>query len=79
MTNSSFFPVTPEVNPVGPYTPECSESMNLARTSIQSSHVLVKEVIQLVDQCVKVQKDIHLGVNDGLTKKASESVAMKVP
>ena len=70
--------MTPEVNPVGPYAPECSESMNLARTSIQSSHVLVREVIQLVDQCVKVQKDIHLGVNDGLTKKASESVAMKV-
>ena len=63
---------------MGPYTPECAESMTLARKAIEASQILLKEVANIMEQCSKLQKDAHQGVNDGIIKKASESIAMKV-
>lgn len=68
---------TPEVNPVGPYTPETAQSISLAREAIERSQALLKEVAAFIDHCTKLQKNVHKSVNDGITKKASESIAMK--
>jgi len=68
---------TPEVNPVGPYTPEASQAISLATEAIESSQTLLKEVAYFIDHTTKLQKEVHKGVNDGITKKLSESIAMK--
>ena len=63
---------------MGPYTPEADQSVSVATEAIQRSQTLLKEVADFIDHTTKVQKDIHKSVNDGITKKASESIAMKV-
>lgn len=70
-------PKTPEVNPLGPYTPETAQSICMASEAIERSQTLLKEVAYFIDHTTKLQKDVHKSVNDGITKKASESVAMK--
>jgi len=70
-------PKTPEVNPVGPFTPEANQSINIATEAIEKSQTLLKEVADFIEHTTRLQKDIHKSVNDGITKKASESVSMK--
>ena len=70
-------PYTPVINSVGPYTPETSQSIAMATEAILKSQTLLKEVAYLIDRNTKVQKFVHKRVNDGITKKNSESIAMK--
>jgi len=68
---------SPEVNPLGPYTPEVAQSIQLASDAIKQSHVLRAQVADAIDETAKLQKQAHKSVNDGLTKKVGESMTMK--
>lgn len=68
---------SPEVNPLGPYTPEAAQAIAMAADAIQRSQTLLKEVGHSIKETNKFQKSIHQSVNNGLTKKISESIAMK--
>lgn len=69
--------VSPEVNPVGPYTPEAAQAINLSEDAIKRSQILRQEVADAIDETQKLQKAAHKSVNDGLTKKVSESITAK--
>lgn len=71
-------PVTPPVEPLGPYTPECARVISTAAEARQRSTNLRKEVAEAIEQTVKLQKAAHQSVNDGLTQKVAETVTMKV-
>eukprot|EP00794_Sanderia_malayensis_P002486 gene2486-2861_t len=64
-------------DPLGPNTPEVSEAIALASDARQRSVVLRKEVIEAINQTTKLLKAAHRSVNDGLTKKISETVTIK--
>merc|ERR1712224_544104 len=51
--------------------------INMATKAILKSEQLLKELAYLISCCTKLQKDIHKKVNDGITKKAVESIAIK--
>jgi len=63
---------------LGPYTPEAAQAVGMATEAIQRSQALLKDVESSIQETLAVQKDIHKCVNNGLTKKVSETVAMKV-
>ena len=65
-------------DPLGPCTPEVKQAMSLATDARKRSIVLRKEVAEAIDQVQKLQKAAHKSVNDGLTKKISETVTVKV-
>jgi len=65
------------VNPVGPFTPEAAESINLTEDAIKRSQILRQEVADAIEETQKLQKAAHKSVNDGLTKKVSESITAK--
>ena len=67
-----------EINPLGPYTPAVADAIGMATGAIQTSHSLLKDVELSIQQTHEVQRDIHKGVNNGLTKKVAETIAMKV-
>lgn len=67
-----------EADPLGPYTPEVKQVMSLATDARQRSTNLRKEVSDAIEQVQKLQKLAHKYVNDGLTKKISETIAVKV-
>ena len=71
-------PITPPVEPLGPYTPECARVISTAAEARQRSTNLRKEVAEAIEQTVKLQKAAHQSVNDGLTQKVAETVTMKV-
>ena len=71
-------PITPPVEPLGPYTPECARVIATAAEARQRSTNLRKEVAEAIEQTVKLQKAAHQSVNDGLTQKVAETVTMKV-
>ena len=71
-------PITPPVEPLGPYTPECARVISIAAEARQRSTNLRKEVAEAIEQTVKLQKAAHQSVNDGLTQKVAETVTMKV-
>ena len=50
----------------------------MSADAIQRSQILMKEVATAIEETSKLQKDAHRGVNNGLTKKMAESIAMKV-
>ena len=50
----------------------------MATEAIQRSQALLKDVESSIQETLATQKDIHKCVNDGLTKKVSETVSMKV-
>jgi len=75
--NGKERPSTPQVQSLGPYTPESSQSIAMAREAIIKSQRLLKEVACFIVLSTKHQKNVHRGVNDGISKKASESIAMK--
>eukprot|EP00795_Rhopilema_esculentum_P010852 gene10850-19669_t len=66
-----------ETDPLGPCTPEVTEVMSLAADARKRSVTLRKEVTETIDQIQKLQKAAHRSVNDGLTKKVSETTTMK--
>lgn len=70
-------PITPPVEPLGPYTPECARVISTAAEARQRSTNLRKEVAEAIEQTVKLQKAAHQSVNDGLTQKVAETVTMK--
>ena len=71
-------PVTPPVETLGPYTPECARVISAAGEARQRSTNLRKEVAEAIEQTTKLQKAAHQSVNDGLTQKVAETVTMKV-
>ena len=71
-------PGSPEVNPLGPYTPEAAESIKLSADAIKRSQILRREVANAIEETSKLQKQAHKSVNSGLTKKVAESMGMKV-
>ena len=71
-------PLTPPVEPLGPYSPECARVISTAAEARQRSANLRKEVAEAIEQTVKLQKAAHQSVNDGLTQKVAETVTMKV-
>ncbi|XP_068741017.1 tektin-like protein 1 [Montipora capricornis] len=70
-------PLTPPVEPLGPYSPECARVISTAAEARQRSANLRKEVAEAIEQTVKLQKAAHQSVNDGLTQKVAETVTMK--
>ncbi|XP_067056944.1 tektin-like protein 1 [Acropora muricata] len=70
-------PVTPPIEPLGPYTPECARVISTAAEARKRSSNLRKEVAEAIEQTVKLQKAAHQSVNDGLTQKIAETVTMK--
>lgn len=71
-------PVTPPIEPLGPYTPECARVISTAAEARKRSSNLRKEVAEAIEQTIKLQKAAHQSVNDGLTQKIAETVTMKV-
>jgi hypothetical protein len=69
--------VPPVVNPLGPYTPESAQAINLSEDAIKRSQILRQEVTDAIEETQKLQKAAHKSVNDGLTKKVSESITAK--
>ena len=67
-----------EVNPLGPYTPEAAQAVAMATNAIQKSQALLRDVELSIEETRGVQRDLHKSVNNGLTKKVAETVAMKV-
>ena len=67
-----------ETDPLGPCTPEVAEAMSLANDAKQRSILLRKGVAEAIEQTTKLQSAAHKSVNDGLTKKISETITMKV-
>ena len=67
-----------EPDPLGPYTPEVQQAMSISADARKRSFSLRKEVADAIDQVQKLQKEAHRSVNDGLTKKVAETVAVKV-
>ncbi|XP_001622655.2 coiled-coil domain-containing protein 105 [Nematostella vectensis] len=70
-------PSTPEVEPLGPYTPECARVISEAADARQRSSTLRKEVAEAIEQTIKLQKAAHNSVNDGLTQKVAETVSVR--
>lgn len=66
-----------EVNPLGPYTPEAAQAVAMATDAIARSEILLKEVENAIQETRIIQRDVHTSVNNGLTKKVAETVAMK--
>lgn len=71
-------PITPPVEPLGPYTPECAKVIAAAAEARERSSNLRKEVAEAIEQTVKLQKAAHKSVNYGLTQKIAETVTMRV-
>lgn len=67
-----------ETDPLGPCTPEVAEAMSLATDAKQRSILLRKGVAEAIEQTIRLQRAAHKSVNDGLTKKISETITMKV-
>ncbi|XP_066916613.1 tektin-like protein 1 [Clytia hemisphaerica] len=70
-------PAELEVNPLGPYTPEAAQAVAMATNAVQKSQALLRDVEFTIDETRAVQRDFHKSVNNGLTKKVAETVAMK--
>lgn len=63
---------------LGPFTPECEHALADAREARARSSYLRREVHEILDKTVKLQKAAHKSVNDGLTQKLAETVTLKV-
>ncbi|XP_078422388.1 tektin-like protein 1 [Cetorhinus maximus] len=68
--------VMPSPTPVGPYTYACDRAMNNAKDVIVESRVLRVKIDKLIEDSIAIIKGAQKSVNDGLTQKMAESVAM---
>ncbi|XP_041368268.1 coiled-coil domain-containing protein 105-like [Gigantopelta aegis] len=62
---------------LAPYTPECDLALSDAADARARCAFLRRESSQLIDATENLQRAAHLSVNDGLTKKMAETVALK--
>lgn len=67
-----------EIDPLGPYTPEVADAISLATDALMISHALLNNVELCIQETRYIQRDLYKSVNNGLTKKVAETVAMKV-
>ncbi|XP_043533726.1 coiled-coil domain-containing protein 105-like isoform X2 [Chiloscyllium plagiosum] len=66
----------PSPTPVGPYTYACDKAMNNAKSVIVQSRNVREKSDKLIEDSVVVIKGAQKSVNDGLTQKMAENVAM---
>ena len=71
-------PQTPEIEPLGPYTPEAANSISSALQARESSAGLRRSVNEAIEDANQLQHATHFSVNHGLTQKVAETVNIKV-
>ena len=71
-------PQTPEIEPLGPYTPEAANSISSALQARESSAGLRRSVNEAIGDANQLQHATHFSVNHGLTQKVAETVNIKV-
>lgn len=69
---------TPPTDPLGPFTPEAAQAIAQALEARQRSTVLRREIKEAIDNTQKLQQAAHEAVNDGMNKKVSETITLKV-
>ena len=71
-------PQTPQVEPLGPYTPEAANSIASALQARETSSGLRRSVNETIKDANQLQHSTHFSVNHGLTQKVAETVNIKV-
>ncbi|XP_067865090.1 tektin-like protein 1 [Heterodontus francisci] len=66
----------PSPTPAGPYTYACEAAMNNAKDIMVQSKILREQSDKLIENSVTLIKGAQKSVNDGLTQKMAECVAM---
>jgi len=67
----------PQVEPLGPYTPEADQALQGAKEARNRSAMLRRELTDTINKVDQMQKVAHKSVNDGLTGKVAETVTLK--
>ena len=71
-------PQTPQVEPLGPYTPEAADAISCALQAREASASLRRSVNEAIEDANQLQHSTHRSVNHGLTQKVAETVNIKV-
>eukprot|EP00745_Piridium_sociabile_P000311 TRINITY_DN102025_c0_g1_i1.p1 TRINITY_DN102025_c0_g1~~TRINITY_DN102025_c0_g1_i1.p1 ORF type:complete len:415 (-),score=104.00 TRINITY_DN102025_c0_g1_i1:137-1381(-) len=66
-----------ELDALGPYTPETDQALQEGQEARSRSAYLRKGLRDTIDQVEQLQKAAHKSVNDGLTKKVSETETLR--
>ncbi|XP_006822555.1 tektin-like protein 1 [Saccoglossus kowalevskii] len=68
---------TPTLDPLGPYTPESAAAIAQAHDARNKSSTLRRDVEDAIARTEQLQRSAHKSVNDGLTQKLAETIALK--
>lgn len=68
----------PQIDPLGPYTPEVDAALHDAKEARNRSAMLRRQAQNIMNNVQNTQKDMHKSVNDGMTSKAAETADLKV-
>ncbi|XP_038672802.1 coiled-coil domain-containing protein 105-like [Scyliorhinus canicula] len=68
--------IMPSPTPFGPYTYACDNAMNKAKSIVTESRLLREKSDKFIEESIVVIKGAQKSVNDGLTQKMAENVAM---
>ncbi|KAH9491682.1 hypothetical protein Btru_031207 [Bulinus truncatus] len=66
-----------KIDPFGPYTPHVDNVLGDATDARNQSAYLRQELRNTIDRVEKLKQAAHKSVNDGLTRKVSETVTLK--
>jgi hypothetical protein len=70
--------MAPQVDPLGPYTPETDAALNECRDARARSAMLRKQAANAVANANATQQAIHDSVNNGIMGKVAETEGLKV-
>lgn len=73
-----FDHLAPNIDPLGPYTPEADRALKEASVILEQSAALRNNVQTSMESMDKARKVVHASVNNGLINKIAETESLRV-